>query len=74
MIKYHQYRGTIQEESEVNWDRLLLKAHQENFKDPRNDRIKEKVERCKTSTARQLGAKVYRMRCGTLSCLALDLL
>ena len=44
MIKYHQYRGTIQEESEVNWDRLLLKAHQENFKDPRNDRIKEKVE------------------------------
>ena len=44
MIKYHQYCGTIQEESEVNWDRLLLKAHQENFKDPRNNLIKEKVE------------------------------
>lgn len=44
MIKYHQYSGTIQEESEVNWDRLLLKTHQENFKDPGNNLIKEKVE------------------------------
>lgn len=44
MIKYHQYSGTIHEESEVNWDKLLLEAHQENFKDPRNNPIKEKVE------------------------------
>ena len=44
MTKYQQYRAGIQEDSEVNEDRLKLKICKENSKDPKNNHQRKKIK------------------------------
>lgn len=76
MMGYQEYSGAIQEESEVSWHSLLLRACQENFKIQETSPLKKKME----TGARPKWPGILELRfierdtIHTLGGLALDLL